>query len=88
MHRQVAMMGCLESHTTPRIRVKDDFMSVLVSGLGEGDEVQMEADGLIEVYVLRSGLTPFPRKDLQFVRFKKVSGSSPKPTSVEIHRGS
>lgn len=82
------MMGCVENHTTPRIRVKDDFSAVLVAGLGKGDEIRMVDDATSVELVLQSGLTPFPSARPQFVHFRKVSGPTPKPTSVEIHRGS
>ncbi len=87
-HRQIVMLACVEDHTTPRVRVKDDFSAVLVSGLGEGDEVRMVDDPLTREVVLLAGVTPFPTPRSAFVRFQKVSGTSPKPTSVEIHRGS
>lgn len=87
-HRQIAMMACVESHTTPRVRVKDDFSAVLVSGLGEGDEVQMVDDNSSEIFILQAGFTPFPSPRPEAVRFQKVSGTTPMPTSIEIHRGS
>lgn len=82
------MMACVEDHTTPRVRVKDDFQSVLVSGLGEGDEVRLLDDPLTREVVLTAGSTPFPNPRPAFIRFQKVSGPSPKATSIEIHRGS
>lgn len=88
MHRQVAMMGCLEDHQTPRIRVKEDFSAVLVTGLGKGDEVRLVDDAASVDIVLPAGLSPFPAKSSQFVSFRKRSGTSPDATSVEIHRGS
>ena len=81
-------MACVEGHTTPRVRVKDDFQAVLVSGLGEGDEVRMLDDPLTREVILPAGSTPFPNPRPSFIRFQKVSGTSPKATSIEIHRGS
>lgn len=88
-HRQVAMMACVESHTTPRIRVKDDFSAVLVTGLGKGDSVVMIDDATSIVYDLSGGTSPFPNTvpPLTAVRFCKRAGPSPLATSVEIHRG-
>lgn len=87
-HRQVVMMGCIENHVTPRVRVKDDFSAVLVSGLGIGDEVRMLDDSTSTEYVLPSGLSPIPTPRPEAIRFRKVAGSEPRPTSIEIHRGS
>lgn len=86
-HRQVALLGCVGDHTTPLMRVKEDFSSVLVTGLGEGDEVWLEPESSSSASKLLPGLTPFPL--LTAVRFsiRKVAGISPRPTSVEIIRG-
>jgi len=82
------MMACVESHTTPRVRVRDDFSAVLVSGLGTGDEVRMLDDSTSTEFVLPSGLSPFPSPRPEAIRFRKVAGSEPRPTSIEIHRSS
>lgn len=80
-------MACVEDHTTPKIRVRDDFSAVLVTGLGEGDEVRMTDDATSIDILLASGISPFPKLGAGFIRFHKRSGTSPKATSVEIHRG-
>lgn len=87
-HRQIVMLACTEDHVTPRVRVKDDFSAVLVSGLGEGDEVRMLDDSTSTEFVLPSGFSPFPTPRPEAIRFRKVAGSEPRPTSIEIHRGS
>lgn len=84
-HRQLVLLACIESHQSPAIRVKPDFSKISVTGLGSGDVLLLcNADLQIE---LPDGDSPFP-KDLlgRVVTFRKLAGSQPNPTTVEIIR--
>lgn len=85
-HRQLVLLACIDSHQSPAIRVKADFSDVFVSGVGEGDEVWLCSDDL--QIKLEVGLTPFPSAAHGTrVQFRKVAGSRPLPTTIEILRG-
>jgi len=87
INRQLVLLACVDSHESPAIRVKPDFSFVSVSGLGEGDEVWLcRGDQKV---ALSTGLTPFPNHSIvDLFTIRKVAGSLPSPTTVEILRGS
>ncbi|CAB4165090.1 hypothetical protein UFOVP1537_52 [uncultured Caudovirales phage] len=83
-YRRVALIGCVTSHQTPRMRVMQDFADIVVDSLGEGDTAHLHLDdSIIELTV---GRTPFPSTTSEHFSIRKAAGSNPRPTTVEITR--
>lgn len=85
---QVVLIGCTNSHTTPRIRVGKDFSGVDVDVLGEGDEIyiQLHEGSMIREEKLGVGVSPFPSTTASHFTVRKVAGSKSLPTTMRIVR--
>ncbi len=87
-NRQLVMLNCKASHKTPLVRVKADMTHISVAGVGQGDEVWLQIEGVSPIK-MQSGLTPFPHdKQARQFLIEKIAGSNPEPTTIEVLRGS
>lgn len=91
-NRQLVMLNCKTSHTTPLVRVKPDFTHLSITGVGLGDLVWLHLEGNLPTKIsieMESGLTPFPHayKASKF-QLEKIAGPDSEATTIEVLRGS
>jgi hypothetical protein len=83
--RKVVLFACERSHRTPVMPLRSGFTTLVVAGIGSGDEVVAHfvlADDSKRMN-LREGLSPIP-SGVVALAIEKIAGHAPSPTNVEL----
>lgn len=85
--RKIAMFACERSYRTPSMRIRKDFTSLFVAGLGGGDKLvgHFSGESLVggSSRELLEGLSPLP-PGTQHIALEKIAGEPSSSTSVEL----